>query len=260
MTSPPITSLSPTRTDWWPGVWPGGQQQLDRAVAEQVVVAVDELDLLADGGVVGRQEEVPRDRGRVVGRLPFAALDHDRNRRRQQRQPAGVVEVQVRDHDLGDRGPGRPARRRSPPARARTCRARRRCRSGAAASSAAAGCRPVSTRIRSSAVSITIRRDRDSGPCGSRSSSLAPDPGGGGEPPSVEHLDLHRPRLSGRLAAELDSVLAVAARLEADHRPQRPWSRSPVPAARRPRSRAAPRPAKRTPMISRWRLIVFTWR
>ena len=35
--------------------------------------------------------------------LPFAALDDDRDRGRQQGEPAGVVEVKVRDHDPGER-------------------------------------------------------------------------------------------------------------------------------------------------------------
>ena len=85
-------------------MWPGVEQQLDRAVAEQVVVAVDEHDLVGDRAVVEREEEVLGDRGGVVARLPLAALDDDRDRGRQQGQPAGVIEVQVRQHDLGDRG------------------------------------------------------------------------------------------------------------------------------------------------------------
>ena len=37
----------------------GRQQQLDRSVAEQVVVAVDEHDLVANAAVVDREVEVP---------------------------------------------------------------------------------------------------------------------------------------------------------------------------------------------------------
>jgi hypothetical protein len=81
-----------------------GREQLDRAVAKQVVVAIEEHDLVADGVVVTRQEEVLGNRGRVLARLPLVTLHEDWDRGRKQCQPSGVIEVQVRQHGLGDRG------------------------------------------------------------------------------------------------------------------------------------------------------------
>ena len=87
-----------------PGRVAGGQQQADRPVAEEVVVAVDELDRPLGVAVVAGEVEVALDRGVVVPGGPFGALDHDRHRGRDERQRAGVVEVQVGEHHPGERG------------------------------------------------------------------------------------------------------------------------------------------------------------
>ncbi len=68
------------------------------------MIAVDEHHLVADHAVVDGEEEVPSDRDRVLACLPLPALHDDRDRARQQRQPPGVVVVQVREHDPRDSG------------------------------------------------------------------------------------------------------------------------------------------------------------
>jgi hypothetical protein len=82
---------------------PGRQQQLDRAVAEQVVIAVDEYQLAIAERVIARQEEVPLDRRPVLTGLPLPPLHDERDRVGEQREAARVVEVQVRQHHAGDR-------------------------------------------------------------------------------------------------------------------------------------------------------------
>jgi hypothetical protein len=86
-----------------PGGMPGGEQELDRAVAEEVVIAVDQDELALANGVVAWVEEVPLHRRRIVTSLPFAALDDDRDRGGQQREGTGVVEMQMREDDARER-------------------------------------------------------------------------------------------------------------------------------------------------------------
>src|SRR3954471_15366860 len=62
------------------------QEQAHGPVAEQVVVAVDEDDLLGGRRIIARVEEVPGDRRVVVAGLPLAALHDDRHVLRQQGQ------------------------------------------------------------------------------------------------------------------------------------------------------------------------------
>ncbi len=81
----------------------GSEEQEHRAVAEEVVVAVHELERAVGVGVVARAVEVPLDGGVVVPGRPFVPLHHERHLLGNQRQRAGVVEVQVREHDPGDR-------------------------------------------------------------------------------------------------------------------------------------------------------------
>jgi hypothetical protein len=68
-----------------PGGVAGGAEQLNRSVAEQIVVAVDEDQVGRGLGVVGRLEEVALDSVAIVGGFPFAALDDDRYRLGDQR-------------------------------------------------------------------------------------------------------------------------------------------------------------------------------
>ena len=63
------------------------------------MVAVDERDPAVVERVVAREEEVAGDRRRVATPLPLAPLHDDRHRRRQQREPSRVIEMQVRQHD-----------------------------------------------------------------------------------------------------------------------------------------------------------------
>ena len=84
-----------------PGAVPGRAQELDRAVAEQIVIAVDEDDLPILVGVVARLEIVELDPGLVVSGLPFGPLDHDRDALGHQREAAGMVEVKVGENDPG---------------------------------------------------------------------------------------------------------------------------------------------------------------
>ncbi len=56
-----------------------GEEELDRAVAENVVVAVDQDEAIrVDAPLVAGQEEGAGDRLGILGRLPFAALHVDR--------------------------------------------------------------------------------------------------------------------------------------------------------------------------------------
>jgi hypothetical protein len=85
---------------------PGGvarrAEQHDRAVAEQVVVAVDQGQVGRGLGVVGGLEEVALDSTAVVGGLPLGPLEDDRHRLRDQCQAAGVVKVQVGEHESSE--------------------------------------------------------------------------------------------------------------------------------------------------------------
>jgi hypothetical protein len=80
------------------------EEQEDRAIAEQVVVTIEELDRPVRAGVVAGQVEVPA-HGRVVmpGR-PLGALDDQRDGLGNQRQGPGVVPVQMGEDESGDRG------------------------------------------------------------------------------------------------------------------------------------------------------------
>ena len=72
---------------------PWRQQQLDRAVAEQVVIAVDEDHPILDALVVAGQEEVASDRLGILARFPLASLQVDRQGLGQQRKASGVIEL-----------------------------------------------------------------------------------------------------------------------------------------------------------------------
>lgn len=84
-------------------MWPGVSDKPNRAVAEQVVVAVDEDELALLAGVVAGQEEVAGDGAGIPARLPLAPLHDHRDVRGQQREATGVVVVQVGEDDPGDR-------------------------------------------------------------------------------------------------------------------------------------------------------------
>ena len=180
---------------------PGREQQLDRAVAEQVVVAVDEHQVASPVGVVAGEVEVARTaRARV--RPPTHALDHDRNRGRDQRQAAGVVPVQMGEDDhrhgvevdlVGDASSCSNANRPSASDPRRT-RPRRRPPPDAAR------CRPGSARCRSPS------GRRGSGKRIVRSARLAPAPeaGGGGEPADVQQLDSHARRKQSAAGTRCD--------------------------------------------------------
>lgn len=83
---------------------PGSAEELDRAVAEEVVAPIDEGEVRRGIGVVARQEEVALDCRAIVTGLPLCPLDDDRYRRGDQRQAAGVVEMQVGEHHPGHGG------------------------------------------------------------------------------------------------------------------------------------------------------------
>jgi hypothetical protein len=71
-----------------------GREARDRAVAEEIVLAVHE-DAVVPAVEVARVVEVRRAQRRVLARLPLAALQHP-SRVRQLRVAADVIEVQVR--------------------------------------------------------------------------------------------------------------------------------------------------------------------
>ncbi len=77
----------------------GGEQKLDAAVAEEIVIAIDQDQFPAVGGIVERHEVVALNGGIIVAGLPFRALDDDGHGRRDELQAADVVPVQV-GHDL----------------------------------------------------------------------------------------------------------------------------------------------------------------
>ena len=55
----------------------GREEQEDRAVAEEVVIAVDQFDRPVAAGVITREVEVPLDGVLVVPGCPLGALDDD---------------------------------------------------------------------------------------------------------------------------------------------------------------------------------------
>src|ERR671922_959327 len=79
------------------------RKQLHRAIAQQVVVAVDQRDLLVEVDVVDRQIKVLLDCGFVVPSIPLTALHDYGNRGRKQCQSSRVVVMEVCQDDLGDR-------------------------------------------------------------------------------------------------------------------------------------------------------------
>ena len=80
---------------------PGRAEKLDRAVAEEIVVAIEESEVGRGLGVVTGLEEVALDRRAVLTGFPLRVLDDDRHRRGEQRQAAGMVEMQVGEHHPG---------------------------------------------------------------------------------------------------------------------------------------------------------------
>lgn len=86
-----------------PGRVPGGEQELDASVTEQIAVAIDQHHLAGLAGIVARQKGVAPNGRIVVGGVPLGALDHDGHGCRDETQAADVIPVHVREHDLRER-------------------------------------------------------------------------------------------------------------------------------------------------------------
>jgi transcriptional regulator GlxA family with amidase domain len=179
-----LDGLVPWRVAW-------RHEQEDRAVAEKVVVAVDQFNRPSGAGVVARAIEVPLDGGVVVPGCPLGALDHDRHRVGNQRQAAGVVPMQMAEHDLGDRrqvdlvGDALILFQREGPDSLRT----------PVVAVRVAGGRGVEARVDEDALGVRLdqidrHRIADRLVHGVARSKKAC---GGREPSGVEHLDLHVP-------------------------------------------------------------------
>ena len=102
-TSAPRTRRSPIRTDWWPGVWPGvSSSSIEPSPSRSWSPSTS-----STRGRRARSRAGRRSCARIVASswppLPLAPLHDDRDRRRQQRQAARVVEVQVGQHDPRER-------------------------------------------------------------------------------------------------------------------------------------------------------------
>ena len=67
------------------------------------MVVVDQFDRPVVVCVVTREEGIAPNGGAVVPGRPFGALHNDRHPRRHERKAAGVVPMQVREHDFRDR-------------------------------------------------------------------------------------------------------------------------------------------------------------
>src|SRR5881394_4189353 len=78
---------------------PRGEQELNRAVAEEIVIAIDEDEASLLPGVVLGSVKVPLHRLAIAPGLPLATLDHERNRGRDERQATDMVPVQVGEND-----------------------------------------------------------------------------------------------------------------------------------------------------------------
>jgi hypothetical protein len=73
------------------------EKELDRTVAEEVVIAIDQDETATVAAVVAGGVGVALDHDAVMAGGPFTPLDHERNRHRDERQSASVIPVQMRE-------------------------------------------------------------------------------------------------------------------------------------------------------------------